>query len=110
MSSVVFAPPAHGGRNGHILFVRENTLMAAPFDAASAQLAGDVFPVAEGVSFTTDAVYVPTTVSENRVLLYQTGAAAAGGAKPNWLVRSIRQISGFGGCGRRRLRPCAFPR
>ena len=38
------------GDIGHILFVRENTLMAAPFDAASAQVSGDVFPVAEGVS------------------------------------------------------------
>jgi hypothetical protein len=51
VSSAVFAPPAPSntgktGRVGHILFVRESTLMAALFDAASAQVAGDVFPVA----------------------------------------------------------------
>jgi hypothetical protein len=53
ISSALFAPPAHGGHTGHILFVRENTLMAAPFDATSAQLSGDVFPVAEGVPLST---------------------------------------------------------
>ena len=62
--------PHASGRTGHILFVRENTLMALPFDAASAQVSGDVFPVAEGVSLTTDATYLPATVSENGVLLY----------------------------------------
>jgi len=37
-SGAVFAPPAHGGRTGNILFVRENTLMAAPFDARARSL------------------------------------------------------------------------
>ena len=35
---------------GRLLFVRENTLVALPFDAASGQALGEVFPVAEGVS------------------------------------------------------------
>jgi hypothetical protein len=30
-SSAVFAPSARGARTGHLLFVRENTLMSAPF-------------------------------------------------------------------------------
>jgi hypothetical protein len=51
MSRVVFAPLAPGGRAGHLLFVRDNTLMAQPFDAGSAQLSGDAFAIAEGVSF-----------------------------------------------------------
>ena len=59
--------------------------MAVPFDAASAQVSGDVFPVAEGVSLTTNTTYLPATVSENGVLLYATGGAT-GGNKPNWLV------------------------
>jgi hypothetical protein len=33
-SSVGFAPSARSGQAGHMLFVRENTLMALPFDAA----------------------------------------------------------------------------
>jgi serine/threonine protein kinase len=64
-SSVVFAA-------GHLLFVRENTLMAQPFDVASRQIAGDVFPIAENVSFTTAVIYAPVTVSETGVLLYES--------------------------------------
>ncbi|MGD1091981.1 MAG: protein kinase [Bryobacteraceae bacterium] len=77
-SSAVFAPPAHGGRIGYILFVRESTLMGAPFDVASAQLSGDVFPVADGISPNTDRFNLPVTVSENGVLLYESGVAAGG--------------------------------
>src|SRR5262249_59689257 len=64
-SSVVFAA-------GHLLFVRENTLMAQPFDVASEQIVGDVFPIAENVSFTTAVIYAPVTVSETAVLLYES--------------------------------------
>jgi eukaryotic-like serine/threonine-protein kinase len=60
----------------HLLFIRENTLMAQPFDAKSGQASGDVFPIAEGVSFTTTALnFAPVTVSENGVLLYASGGA-----------------------------------
>jgi hypothetical protein len=60
VSSAVFAPPAPSntgktGLIGRILFVRENTLMAATFDAVGAQVAGDVFPVAEDVSPSMDS-------------------------------------------------------
>ena len=57
--------PARGGRTGHVLFVRENTLMAAPFDATSAQVSGDVFPVAEDVFLTTNNSYAAASVSES---------------------------------------------
>jgi hypothetical protein len=66
VSSVVIAA-------GRILFVRENTLMAQPFDSKSGQLVGDVFPVAEGISTTSLTTYSPVTVSETGVLLYESG-------------------------------------
>src|SRR5215831_5243686 len=50
VSSALFAPSAPGSRSGYLLFGRENTLMAQPFDAASAQLSDSVVPVAEGVA------------------------------------------------------------
>ncbi len=86
-SSVVFASSARSGQAGHILFVRENTLMALPFDAASAQASGDVFPVAEGVSATSDGIYGPSSASENGVLLYEAGGAT-GGNQLGWYDRS----------------------
>jgi eukaryotic-like serine/threonine-protein kinase len=45
-SPVRFAPPTSGTGHGHLLFLRETTLMAQPFDAGKLQLAGDAFPVA----------------------------------------------------------------
>jgi hypothetical protein len=62
---------------GHLLFIRENTLMAQPFEAASGQTKGEVFPVAEGVSHG-DADYAPVIVSETGVLLYESGGLAIG--------------------------------
>ena len=78
-SSVVFAPPAAGARLGHLIFIRENTLMAQPFDEKSAQLSGDVFPVGEGVTFTNTNNFAPVTASANGVLLYWTGGGGGGG-------------------------------
>jgi Tol biopolymer transport system component/predicted Ser/Thr protein kinase len=44
-----FLPREPGATDGHLLFRDETTLMARPFDAATATLSGDAFPVAEGV-------------------------------------------------------------
>ena len=99
VSSVAFAPSAGSGLAGHILFVRENTLMAQPFDAVSAQLSGDVFPVAEGVSLTTDGSYLPATASESGVLLYQAGGATAGMNQLGWYDRYGKSLSTVGAPG-----------
>jgi len=88
-SSAVFAPPSHGEKLGHILFIRENTLMAQPFDAARVQPAGDVFPIADGVGLTTNISYAPATVSDSGVLVYQSGGATGGGSSQiGWYDRS----------------------
>jgi Tol biopolymer transport system component len=99
-SGIVFAPPGRNERNGHILFVRENTLMAAPFDAASAQLAGDVFPVADHVFLTTPGSYLPVSVSDNGVLVYETGAADDGTSQFGWYDRTGKPLSLVGEPGR----------
>ncbi len=99
VSAAVFAPPTHGGRTGHILFVRENALMAAPFDAVSAKLSGDAFPVAEDVSLTTNATYLPATVSDNGVLLYETGGTDAATNQFVWYDRSGKSLGPVGAPG-----------
>jgi hypothetical protein len=43
-SNAMYAPP------GYLLFSREKTLLAQPFDAKRRQLAGEAFPVAENVA------------------------------------------------------------
>lgn len=99
VSGVMFAPPAHGGRTGHILFVRENTLMAAPFDAAKAQFSGDVFPVAVGVPSPDGSTYLPATVSESGVLLYQARVANQAANQLGWFDRSGKSLGPVGAPG-----------
>jgi len=97
VSSVLFASAARDNRGGHILFVRENALMAAPFNAASAQVVGDVFP---GVSLATaNITYMPATVSENGVLLYETGSANGGTNQFGWYDRSGKSLGPVGATG-----------
>ena len=64
--------------SGHLLFVRERTLMAQPFDPGKAELTGDAFPIAEGVQHDTAFSRGVFSVSRNGVLAYQTGEAWVG--------------------------------
>ena len=71
---------------GNFLFIRENTLMAQPFDAKTAQIRSSAFPIAEGIS--PARFYVaPVSASETGVLLYQNGRSSAG----NQMVWSARR-------------------
>ncbi|HEV2199809.1 MAG TPA: protein kinase [Bryobacteraceae bacterium] len=87
-SSVVFAA-------GRLLFIRENTLMAQPFDAASGQMTGEVFPFAEGVFPIGNATYAPVTASETGVLLYEGGGAN----RMAWYDRAGKLLGAVGAPG-----------
>jgi Tol biopolymer transport system component/predicted Ser/Thr protein kinase len=58
--------------SGHLLFARDETLMAQPFDPDARQTKGDAFPLAEHVS-TEGSRYVGASVSENGTLVYAQG-------------------------------------
>src|SRR5262249_16777781 len=99
-SAVVFAPSSPGSRSGHLLFARENNLMALPFDAKTAQVLGDVFPIAEGVGISlANAGYAPITVSDNGVLLYWGGNAAGGSNQMVWYDRAGKVLGPAGAPG-----------
>jgi hypothetical protein len=87
-STVVFAA-------GRLLFIRENTLMGQPFDAASGQIVGEVSPVAESVSFTTVAHDAPVSVSETGVLVYES-TGVAGGNQMLWYDRGGKILEAIG--------------
>jgi Tol biopolymer transport system component len=91
-SSVAFAA-------GRLLFIRENTLMAQPFDAASRQIVGEAFPIVESVSFTTVANYAPVTVSETGVLMYESGGVAGGNNQMLWYDRGGKLLEAVGAPG-----------
>ncbi|MGH9365800.1 MAG: protein kinase domain-containing protein, partial [Thermoanaerobaculia bacterium] len=58
---------------GYILFLRERTLMARPFDAKRLAFTADPFPLAEKVLLTSvSAAIAVFSASQNGVLVYQT--------------------------------------
>ena len=55
--------------SGHLLFARDETLMAQPFDADARQPTGDAFPLAEHIS-TEGSRYAGASASANGTLVY----------------------------------------
>jgi len=83
-SNAVYAPP------GYLLFVRERTLMAQPFDAGKLQTTGDAVPVAEQIDSAGPAVQHQFSASQNGVLAYTSGRGA-GNLQLTWFDRSGKQ-------------------
>ena len=87
---------------GYLLFLREQTLMAQPFDVERLELTGDAVPIAERVMIGgASGMAGAFSVSETGVLAYQTGPADAGGqaGAPTqlvWFDRSGKQIGALG--------------
>ena len=88
-----YAPPAENGKSGHLLFLREDTLMAQPLDPGTFELAGDAFPVAERVGISRS--YALFTVSPSGALAYRTGGAA-GSNQLTWFDRAGKPLATLG--------------
>jgi Tol biopolymer transport system component len=69
-SSAIFVPNELGSNQGHLLFVREQALMATAFDAASQQLSGEPVTVARPVSFTNAPPQIAAFADANGNLMY----------------------------------------
>jgi len=75
-SRVEYAPP------GYLLYVRENTLVAQPFDAESGEITGEPVPLAEDLGI--DSVGLAHfSASDDGVLAYRGGEA--GGGQLRWV-------------------------
>jgi eukaryotic-like serine/threonine-protein kinase len=88
-SNVVYA-------SGYLLFSRDNTLMAQPFDAKHLELNGDAFPVAEQVQYDSLLWRGVFSVSQNGILAFQGGGIGQVGTQLLWLDRAGKQIGAFG--------------
>jgi Tol biopolymer transport system component/tRNA A-37 threonylcarbamoyl transferase component Bud32 len=64
------------GAPGYLVFLRETTLMAQPFDPAKMELSGEPSPIAEGVDSFSAANYGLFSVSDTGALVYRGGAAS----------------------------------
>jgi eukaryotic-like serine/threonine-protein kinase len=87
-SSAAYATGDSSGKNGMLLFRREGTLMAVPFDPAAARSTGDVFPVAEQVGIAGNTNHAAFSVSENGILAYAGGALESEVHELGWVDRT----------------------
>ena len=86
---VQYAPP------GYLLFVRDRTLVAQPFDASALKITGEAVPLAERVG--TDNVGLARfSVSNDGVLAYRTGET---GGRLLWRDRAGRELETLGDPG-----------
>ena len=86
---VTYAPP------GHLLFVRDRTLVAQPFDAKAIKIKGEPIPLAEQIG--TDNVGLATfSVSREGTLAYRTGET---GNRLLWMDRSGKELDPVGDHG-----------
>ena len=86
---LTYAPP------GYLLFVRDRTLVAQPFDAKAMKTTGEPVPLAEQIG--TDSVGLARfSVSRDGVLAYRTGES---GNRMLWTDRSGKELGDLGDPG-----------
>jgi serine/threonine protein kinase len=84
---------------GYLLFVRDRTLMAQPFDTGNLELRGDAFPVGDQIDQAqTFASTAHFSASQNGVLAYTSGGAT-GDAQLTWLDRNGKKLGTVGAPG-----------
>ena len=81
---------------GHLLFVRQKTLMAQPFDAKSGTLSGEAFPVVANVQEDPGFFTAVFSVSDNGTLIYQEGGGAFDQHQLTWFDRAGKEIPAAG--------------
>jgi Tol biopolymer transport system component/predicted Ser/Thr protein kinase len=81
---------------GNLLFLRETTLVAQPFDARRLALTGDASPIADQIRVSGSMQpYAYFSASENGALAYQMGAETAS-SQLLWFDRTGKQLGALG--------------
>jgi serine/threonine protein kinase len=91
-SNVVYAPP------GYVLFIRERSLMAQPFDADQVRPSGEPMLIAEHLDYLGGNVQGQFAASQNGVLTYVSGALA-GNVQLTWIDRAGKVLDTVGAPG-----------
>jgi len=89
-AAAMYAPP------GYLLFLRERTLLAQPFDADKLQLTGEPSVVAEQLVYNPSNGRAFFCVSDNGILVYRTGAIASN-TRITWYNRAGKELGLIGG-------------
>ena len=85
---------ARYAKSGHVLFLRDRSLLAQEFDAGKLQLVGEAVPVAENMTRTVrwETMF---SVSDSGNLAFQAGTASEL-SQPFWLDRDGRELGTVG--------------
>jgi serine/threonine protein kinase/Tol biopolymer transport system component len=92
-SNALFAPP------GYLLFIRQNTLMAQPFDMGNLRLSGNAVPLAENAVQNFIIFLGMFTVSDNGMLAFEQQGSSSGNLELLWFDRSGKQLRQTGNSG-----------
>jgi Tol biopolymer transport system component len=82
---------------GYVLYVRDTTLMAQPFDAKRLVTTGEAVPLADQIRTLPISLRGVFSASESGVLVYQTGARTA--TQLTWFDRTGRRTATLGDPG-----------
>ena len=98
-SNAVYGPPDAPGKVGHLLFRRENTLMAQPFDPGRLEMTGELLPLAEQVGVSRNVAFGAFSASENGVLAYGSGNQGLRNRELVWMDRTGKRLGLIGQSG-----------
>ena len=91
------APTGVEHASGHILFIRDRTLMARPFDAGRLEFSGDAFPIVEAVTLLAPGTLIAVfSASQNGVLAYQVGSGQDDNYRLVWRDREGNELGKVG--------------
>jgi eukaryotic-like serine/threonine-protein kinase len=88
-SNAIYASP------GYLLFWREGSLMAQPFDARRVELTGKAVPIADHVLMSSGQTFAVFSVSQNGILALQAGDVS--GNQLSWFDRTGKQLNVISG-------------
>jgi len=96
-NKLLFTSPSNAiYASGHLLYVRDNTLMAQPFDGSSGQLQGDPVPLNDDVQVDGTVWRGTFSASDNGALVYQPGVLGAR-HRLTWFDRSGKELGSVSG-------------
>ncbi|HVI09899.1 MAG TPA: hypothetical protein VND65_16550, partial [Candidatus Binatia bacterium] len=84
--------------DGHLLFMREKSLMAQPFDPSAGKFTGEPRTLHENVQYDTAVWRENVSVSNNGLMLYASGEIS-GSETLTWFDRTGKQIGTLGEAG-----------
>ncbi len=100
VSNTQYLPPGEGESKGHILFVRDQTLMAQPMDPKTLEAKGDPFPVtASPIGTGQNPGDFSYSISGQGTLIYRTGGSA-NEQRLAWFDRSGTEVGVAGSAAR----------